>query len=237
MVKNNKTMLKIINHNNIKLKKWIHNNVQVFLSAQKVTYIIDSSTTYTEEREEGSNLLSPTSFNVPSKSGYKFVGWSKTSDGTVQTSMVMGTESITLYAVYVHNTITISFSNRSTYPYVATGGNYAASDGWQNTGYMGDGIAIQDVGRGYINKLIDFTHYRTLTVNMQGVWFNHTGTLMFGVGTTAGSFAKSANVTYPEAQKTAIGSLDISSVTGSGYIQLSNNDYKTCGITSIVLSV
>lgn len=209
----------------------------VYSASVPVTYIVSSGVSYTEEVKYGSSCLSPSSF-VPSRNGYKFIGWAETSGGALLESKVAGTEPITLYAVFIPNTITINYSNRGTYPYVATSGEYTSSDGWKNTGYMGAGLIIQDVGRGYINKLIDFTHYRTLTVNMQGVWYNHTGTLTFGVGTTAGgSFTKSKNVAYPEAQKSASGSLDISSVMGSGYIKFANNGYKTCGITSIVLSV
>lgn len=212
----------------------------VFSSSISVTYVVNTGVSYTEEVEYGASCLSPSSF-VPSKDGYKFIGWAETIGGSVLKSKTAGTEPITLYAVFIPNTITINYYNRDTYPYVATAGNYADSDGWRgDVGYAGNILYIQDVGKGYINKLIDCTYYNRITINMQGTYYNHKGTLTFGIGNdnASDSFAKSTNVSFPDASVgSASGSLSISDVIGNFYLKFVNHDYKGCGITSIVLSV
>ena len=69
--------------------------------ATTVIYVVDTSSVYTEEVDSGASVLSPTTF-TPTKTGYTFVGWrkDKTASGTVLTNEVMGTEPITLYAVF-----------------------------------------------------------------------------------------------------------------------------------------
>ena len=105
----NNTTLKNMNYNGEKVKKWIHNGVQVFSAGSTVTYVVDSGVSYTEEVDSGASCLSPTTF-TPSKDGWTFVGWREdtTASGSVLSSKVMESEPITLYAVYA-KTITANF--------------------------------------------------------------------------------------------------------------------------------
>ena len=50
--------------------------------------------------DEGASCLSPTSFSVPEKSGYIFLGWSLERGGNALADYVMGDEPIELYAVW-----------------------------------------------------------------------------------------------------------------------------------------
>jgi uncharacterized repeat protein (TIGR02543 family) len=66
-----------------------------------VTYVVDVGVTKYEEVDTGDSCLTPTTF-TPSKSGWTFVGWRKdtTASATVEPSVVMEGEPITLYAVF-----------------------------------------------------------------------------------------------------------------------------------------
>ena len=74
-----------------------------------VTYVVDTTAAYTEEVDTGASCLAPTTFN-PSKSGWTFVGWRKdsTASSSVETSVVMEGEPITLYAVF-KKTVTLTY--------------------------------------------------------------------------------------------------------------------------------
>jgi uncharacterized repeat protein (TIGR02543 family) len=80
----------------------------------KLTYYVDSNTSYQEDKIYGTNCLEPSTF-TPSKSGWKFVGWreDKTASGTVLTSKTMGTSGITLYAVFSQD-VTVTYFNNTT---------------------------------------------------------------------------------------------------------------------------
>lgn len=64
-----------------------------------VTYIVDG-VEYEVEVAVGSDCLNPTSFDIPTKDGYAFRGWSYTDGGEVLNSYYMGQSDITLYAIY-----------------------------------------------------------------------------------------------------------------------------------------
>ncbi|MCM1192031.1 MAG: InlB B-repeat-containing protein [Butyrivibrio sp.] len=72
---------------------------QIYPSGTTCTYICNG-VIYQEEIEEGESCLAPTSF-TPEKSGLIFLGWSS-SEGSAKVleSLVMGTEPVTLYAVF-----------------------------------------------------------------------------------------------------------------------------------------
>lgn len=139
-----------INFNGSPVYTLIYNGVTVWTAAVKVTYYVDSGTTYQESVVSGNSVLSPTSF-TPSKSGYTFVGWreNNTASSSVLSSKTMGTSPITLYAVF-KRTITLSYNgNGSTSGSVSSqtgtqyynNGNYSnvtftlASNGFTKTGY------------------------------------------------------------------------------------------------------
>lgn len=73
----------------------------VYSAGNIVTYIVDENTIYQEEVDEGESCLSPTSFDIPSKSGYVFAGWSETPNGDILIRKTMDGNPITLYAKYV----------------------------------------------------------------------------------------------------------------------------------------
>lgn len=79
----------------------------IYASGNICTYHVDSLT-YQEEVEEGASCLSPSSFVVPEKSGYTFLGWSlENSGGTVLSDLIMGDTPITLYAQWIATTLSV----------------------------------------------------------------------------------------------------------------------------------
>lgn len=73
----------------------------------EVSYYDGSTLLGTQKVPKGKDALHP-SITVPTKSGYTFVGWATTNDiedwvGT----LVAGNDPITLYAIYVANTLTV----------------------------------------------------------------------------------------------------------------------------------
>ena len=99
-----------------------------------VTYIVDG-TEYDVEIAVGSNCLNPTSFTVPTKDGYVFLGWSYMSGGDVLSSCYMGTSDITLYAVYAEAT-----------PYYVVFTDYPLTD---TSGYNGTERKVETTSGGY----------------------------------------------------------------------------------------
>lgn len=82
-----------------KVKKAYLGTEKVYSSGNTVTYVCNGSR-YTEEYDEGSNVLRPTSF-TPQRPNSTFLGWSIASNSfTIQTSLTMGDNPITLYAVW-----------------------------------------------------------------------------------------------------------------------------------------
>lgn len=121
---------------NTKVSKAYLGSTKIYSSGNTVTYIVDAKT-YMEEVDEGMDVLHPKSFFTPSKSGYTFVGWSLTSGGSTLTSLSMGDNSITLYAIYTATSLTVTGNSN----YVTTSGQLRAGVWYQsgrdqNTGYV-----------------------------------------------------------------------------------------------------
>lgn len=104
-------------------KMYCENNV-IYSSGNTVTYYIDSGVSYQEEVDEGASCLSPKSF-TPAKSGWEFVGWRQdtAANGNVLSSLNMGDDPVTLYAVF-KQTVTLSYNGNGT-----TSGSTAAQTG------------------------------------------------------------------------------------------------------------
>lgn len=104
-------VIKKMNYNGQKVKKWYHDGVKVFTAGNVVTYYVNTGTSYQEEVDSEASCLSPTTF-TPELSGYTFVGWREdtTASGEVLSEKVMGDEAISLYAVF-KKTFTLSFAN------------------------------------------------------------------------------------------------------------------------------
>jgi uncharacterized repeat protein (TIGR02543 family) len=86
------------------------------VSSGIVTYVVDG-VEYEVEVAIGLDCLNPTSFVIPEKDGYVFVGWSYTDGGEVLVNCYMGQSNITLYAIYVEAT-----------PYYVTLTDYSLTD-------------------------------------------------------------------------------------------------------------
>lgn len=84
-----------------------------------VTYVIDNKS-YTETVKSGDTVLKPTSFTIPTKSGYSFVGWSLDKDGDVLKTRLMGGRDITLYAVYRPNVYEATYTSELIYWFAPT---------------------------------------------------------------------------------------------------------------------
>lgn len=78
----------------------------VYASGNVCTYHVDGST-YQEEVDEGASCLSPTSFTIPEKSGYTFMGWSLENGGDALTDLIMADDPIELYAVWIETKLTV----------------------------------------------------------------------------------------------------------------------------------
>lgn len=82
---------------------------QVYSSGSLVTYNVDG-TVYTEEVEEGSDVLHPTSF-TPSKTNYTFYGWTQTSGSTQREESLVATgDPMTLYAIFLLTEVTFAYT-------------------------------------------------------------------------------------------------------------------------------
>lgn len=89
-----------------RVKKWINDGITILKSGCVVSYYNGTSLIGSREYDEGTDVLRP-GFS-PTKSGYTFVGWSKTKNGTRVTSLTASGESMTLYAVFAINSLNVA---------------------------------------------------------------------------------------------------------------------------------
>lgn len=130
MAIHNNTTLKAMIYNGLQVKKWRHNDVEVFSAGNIVTYHIDTNIAFAMEVESGASCLSPD--YTPKKTGWTFIGWreDRTPTNSVLTEKIMGSEPIVLYAVF-EQTITLSYNGNN-----ATSGEVNSQTGkrYYNTG-------------------------------------------------------------------------------------------------------
>lgn len=128
----------------LKVKKIYKGTTQVYSSGNVVTYNFNGRN-YTQEYDEGADVLHPTVV-TPSKPNWTFKGWSKTAGGAVLTSLQMGSDPITLYAVFAFNSfyavssgvLQSGTSGSRISSYMFSGYNTPISaDGWNYYGYYG----------------------------------------------------------------------------------------------------
>ena len=155
----------------------------LFVSAQPVTYYVDTGTSYVENVEPGQTVLSPQSF-TPTKSGYTFVGWREdtVASGTVISSKVMEDAPITLYAVF-SQTFTLTTYNGSNTASTTNGNRYYnngnavnpsftltqnALSGWNNAGWTTDaaGYSATVTDGGTVTLSADATYYSLYTASV-----------------------------------------------------------------------
>lgn len=99
----------------VKIRKQYCQNNKIYSSGNFVYYNVDGKV-YSEEFDEGLSVLNPSSF-VPTKTGWEFVGWRSdtVASASVISSLVMGDNEITLYAVF-RQTVVVTYYNDSTTP-------------------------------------------------------------------------------------------------------------------------
>lgn len=96
-----------------KVKKAYLGTKQIYSSGSTVTYVISATESYTIEYDEGADVLT----FIPSLDGYTFLGWSETDGGDALTSLVMGDEPVTLYALWIANSIVVTDCTITTHNY------------------------------------------------------------------------------------------------------------------------
>ena len=196
------TAIKKLNFNGEIVKKWYHNGVLVFNSGYKITYKVDSSTSYEEEVDSDASILSPTSF-TPTKSGYTFVGWKEdtTANSSVLTSKV-ATEDSTLYAVFKKD-VTLTYYDNSTTAKTKTGSIYYNNSNVTNPSFT----MTQASASGWTARGWSTTCQGDATINYSnGATITLTGNL-----TIYGLYQKTITVTYYNNSTTA------STTTGTRY--------------------
>lgn len=202
---NNKTKLYI---GNSKVKKAYIGATQVYSSGNTVTYYTNSNESYTEEFDEGVSVLSPTSF-TPTLSGYTFVGWrtDKTANSSVLTSLKMGDEPITLYAVYKRK-FTLTLYNGSSTPTITSHYEYCNPAG--NNNVYPTVTLLQNgksdwVNRGWskstaANESISYGNAQTITLNsnltLYGMYQKSVVLSYDGNDATSGSIASQRKYAY-----------------------------------------
>lgn len=119
------TTLKGVKFNDVSVKSWTHNGKNVFLSGNNVTYRVINKE-YTEFVQYGESCLSPKTF-TPTFNGWTFVGWKEdtSANANVLSSKVMGSQPITLHAVF-RQSVTLSYNGNG-----ATGGSVAEQTGYK----------------------------------------------------------------------------------------------------------
>jgi uncharacterized repeat protein (TIGR02543 family) len=176
---------------------WGNSNVKMFKGGTQiypignvVTYIVDTGTSYSEEKDNGANILNPVTF-TPSKAGYTFVGWRKdnTPSADVLASATMGDGETTLYAVFCKD-VTVTYYNATSKAAIATGKQYynngyvtnpkftieqLASPSWESRGWGTNSKADADVAysdiieREFADDITVYALYqRTITLSYSG---------------------------------------------------------------------
>lgn len=198
--------VKSLHIGNKKVKKVYVGSHRAYSSGSTVTYWVDSGQTYTEERDEGENCLSPKTF-TPAKSGWTFAGWKEdaAASGSVLGSKVMSDTPITLYAVF-QQTITLTAYNGSASPSAQSKYRYynngnvanpaftvspAALSGWSFNGWCTSAAASAGIAYASISNM-------QLSANLTVYGrYSQTITLSYnGNGATGGSVAAQSGTRY-----------------------------------------
>lgn len=103
------TEAKKISIGDTQIKKISIGDTLVYSAGDIVTYYVNTSVSYQEERDEGESCLDPKTF-TPALSGWTFVGWrqDKEANGNVLQTLLMGDDPISLYAVFKQD-VTLSY--------------------------------------------------------------------------------------------------------------------------------
>lgn len=178
----------------------------VWDSGSSVIYVVDTNVSYSEEVTNGDSVLTPTSF-TPSKNGYAFVGWrtDKTASADVLTSKVMGTEPVTLYAVF-KRTLTLTYYDGSTTKATKTGTQYYNNGNTSNPSFtMSQKSVTNWTARGWSTSAdakasINYNDGSTISIGSDTTiygCYSQTITLSYnGNGASSGSASKQTDTRY-----------------------------------------
>lgn len=109
---------------------------KVYSSGNICVYNVDG-VLYTQEYEDGEDVLHPTAFTVPAKTGYTLYGWSLTSGGEALTALTMGDDPITLYAVWVALPFTLTLDGSGWTGPIVSGGGFSDGPRLRTSAYGG----------------------------------------------------------------------------------------------------
>ena len=189
-----------------KVKKIYLGASKVFSAGNWVTYNVDKGDRRSEEFDEGTSVLTPTTF-TPTKTGWTFHGWKETLDAvsSVLSTKIMGEDPITLYGVF-KKLVTLTVYNNNTTADKKTGYRYynnenitnpsftvspATKSGWAFLGWTKNSSATGDVAyTGITNQKFtaDETIYGKYSKNV---------TLSYdGNGATSGSTSSQTSPAY-----------------------------------------
>ncbi|MBE5867996.1 MAG: hypothetical protein E7293_03435 [Lachnospiraceae bacterium] len=226
----NQIVMKHMQFNGQKVKRWIHNGVLTYIAGSTVTYICNGSA-YTEEVDSGADCLSPKTF-TPAMAGATFKGWSNSPDSTqILTSLTMGDEPITLYAVFkIADSIKyLSFDIQEYSKVISTTGTYhSIYTGVDKSLYSGAKLALSymdaETHYAYSRLYLRFTD-RSVSAQIANVYND---------GETSSIVSSNLNpaITFANATGTAnLSLLAISAGTGAGYEGSTQADYVLQGGT------
>lgn len=211
---------------NKKVKYIFRGSTKVWSGASVVSYYDGNTLLGTEEVDEGEDVLRP-SIDT-SKSGYTLVGWSTTEDknGYVESLVATG-EPMTLYAVYLPNSITVVQGSVSE-------GNYSLT--LRNSEYVNGNCGNHDARAGYYVGPGSISS--GFNINLQ-MGFYQNGTLNFALLNTAPFDVSTSYMGSP----TTLGSHSASiSASGNYYgstrgsVDWHTSGGTTGGISSLVLT-
>ena len=175
-----------------KITKAFVGGKQVYSSGSLVTYNVDGSI-YTEEVEEGLDVLHPSSF-TPSKTNYTFYGWTQTSGSTQREENLVATgDPMTLYAIFLQTEVTFAYTGNIQYFTAKRGVTYQlkvwGAQGGSSGGTGGYG--------GYAVGNLAVALNTTLYVVVGGAGNNTAGSTAFnGGGTCYGEGAGGGGATH-----------------------------------------
>ncbi|MCD7836600.1 MAG: InlB B-repeat-containing protein [Lachnospiraceae bacterium] len=173
----------ILMYGNINIKKGYYKGIKIYSYGNSVTYYVDTNSVYTEEFDEGDNVLSPVSF-TPSKSGWSFSGWRKDNEPEESglSNLLMEDDAITLYAVFTQ-TVTVSYDGNGN-----TDGSVSQQTG---TRYYNNGTTASPTFVIAENSFIKdgYLFYRWALNSVDGTQFKSGAKITFDSVTTATFYA------------------------------------------------
>lgn len=184
----------------VKIRKQYCEQKKIYSSGNFVYYNVDDKV-YSEEFDEGLSILNPSSF-FPTKTGWEFVGWRSdtVASASVISSLVMGDDAITLYAVF-RQSVVVNYYNDSTTPKTDTKYRYynsgnvvnptfklsqASKSGWSARGWSTGTNANSDItyaNNAEFQRDTGITLYGMYYQNITVTYYNNSSYASNSVGT------------------------------------------------------